>query len=221
MSVISSPESKTARSKRLMCLRGMVKMSRREFCEKYDLSPGTLQNWEKARFGGLTEKGALRMIEHFKQEGVYCSFKWLMYGEGEEARFVERGGVVSDQPDKSYISRRTSFQSDLSAMQALHPNSVGMSIIDDAMAPLLEKGSYILGNKNYSDDAIKRCVNQVCIVETTDGIKFTRLLKSSHKEGKYNLYVYNALTTAHPATLLEVELQMAAPVFWVRKEDRV
>ena len=50
-------------------------------------------------------------------------------------------------------------------MQALHPNSVGMSI-DDAMAPLLEKGSYILGNKNYSDEAIKRCVNQVCIVET-------------------------------------------------------
>ena len=76
--------SKSARSKRLMCMRGMIGLSRREFCEKYDLSPGTLQNWEKARFGGLTEKGARRMIAHFKEEGVYSSFKWLMYGEGEE-----------------------------------------------------------------------------------------------------------------------------------------
>ena len=218
MSVISSPESKSARSKRLMCLRGMVKMSRREFCEKYDLSPGTLQNWEKARFGGLTEKGALRMIEHFKKEGIYCSFKWLMYGEGDEARFIE--AALNDRIEKPEIIRRTSLQSDLSAMQAIHPNSAGMSIIDDAMSPLLEKGSYVLGAKHYNEEAIKRCINQVCIVETTDGIKFTRLLKSSHHEGKYNLYVINALTTAHPACLLEVELQMAAPIFWVRREDR-
>ena len=35
----------------------MTHYSREAFAEKYQISQGTLQNWETARFGGLTEKG--------------------------------------------------------------------------------------------------------------------------------------------------------------------
>ena len=50
--------SRSARAKRLKRLRKITTLSRKLFSEKYGISPGTLQNWETARFGGLTEKGA-------------------------------------------------------------------------------------------------------------------------------------------------------------------
>ena len=208
--------SKSARSKRLMCMRGMIGLSRREFCEKYDLSPGTLQNWEKARFGGLTEKGARRMIAHFKEEGVYSSFKWLMYGEGEEAKLMEAMSEVEDQT----IDRRSSLQADINAMNAFHLDAVTMGIIDDAMTPILTKGSYVMGKRHYADE-IKQCVNQVCVVETKEGVRYVRLLRASHKEGLYNLYVYNPLTKVYPSTIIDTELSMAAPIFWIRKPEAI
>ena len=208
--------SKSARSKRLMCMRGMIGLSRRAFCEKYNLSPGTLQNWEKARFGGLTEKGAKRMIEHFKEEGVYCSFRWLMYGEGEEAKLVDHANQGSDQ----LIVRRSSLQSDINAMSAFHPDAVTMGVIDDSMIPILTKGSYVMGKKQYGDD-IKRCTNQVCVVETKEGVRYIRLLRASHKDGLYNLYVYNPLTKVYPSTIINTEVSMAAPIFWIRKPSTI
>tara|TARA_Y200000002_G_scaffold383286_2_gene404867 strand:+ start:8143 stop:8751 length:609 start_codon:yes stop_codon:yes gene_type:complete len=196
----------------------MISLSRREFCEKYDLSPGTLQNWEKARFGGLTEKGASKMIDHFRQEGVYCTFKWLMYGEGDDARLIDSDINIPPKNDDRAI-RNTSLHGDLNAMNALHPNSVTMNINDDAMFPLLEKGCYVMGNKYFGED-IRRCLNQVCIVETSEGIRYVRLLKRSHVEGAYNLFVYNARTTVHPSSIFDINLVMAAPIFWVRKPEK-
>ena len=208
--------SKSARSKRLMCMRGMIGLSRREFCEKYDLSPGTLQNWETARFGGLTEKGAKRMMMHFKEEGVYCSFKWLMYGEGEEARLMD----ALAETERQAIVRRSSLQADVNAMNALHLDAVTMGIIDDSMMPVLTKGSYVMGTRHYAD-AIKQCVNQVCVVEMSDGVRYVRLLRASHVEGRYNLHVYNPLTKVYPSTFIEVKISMAAPIFWIRKPEPI
>ena len=95
-----------------------------------------------------------------------------------------------------------------------------MGIIDDAMTPILTKGSYVMGKRHYADE-IKQCVNQVCVVETKEGVRYVRLLRASHKEGLYNLYVYNPLTKVYPSTIIDTELSMAAPIFWIRKPEAI
>ena len=46
------------RAKRLIMLREMSELSRNTLYKRYNIATGTLQNWENARFGGLSEKGA-------------------------------------------------------------------------------------------------------------------------------------------------------------------
>ena len=95
---------------------------------------------------GWTEKGARRMIEHFKEEGVYCTFKWLMYGEGAEPSIIGSDAANNHQV-MSEPAKQSSLHADLNAMNLLHPNSVAMTVNDDSMMPLLEKGSYVMGRK--------------------------------------------------------------------------
>src|SRR5262249_31447785 len=54
---------------------------------KYGISANTLQSWEKAKAGGLTSKGAKRILSALQQEGVNCSTEWLLYGIGHPAYF--------------------------------------------------------------------------------------------------------------------------------------
>lgn len=78
----TSKNSRESRAKRLRRLRRLTKKSRKDFAVTYKISQGTLQNWETARFGGLTEKGANLVLNALKKEHIYCTFEWLMYGAG-------------------------------------------------------------------------------------------------------------------------------------------
>ena len=82
-----STSSKEMRAQRLKRLRKTSGLSRKDFSKKYNISPGTLQNWETARFGGLTEKGANLIISALKCEKIFCTFEWLMYQSGSGTKF--------------------------------------------------------------------------------------------------------------------------------------
>jgi len=126
---------------------------------------------------------------------------------------------MSEVQDQAIV-RRSSLQADINAMNAFHLDAVTMGVIDDAMTPILTKGSYVMGRRHFADE-IKRCVNQVCVVETKEGVRYVRLLRASHKEGLYNLYVYNPLTKVYPSTIIDAKISMAAPIFWVRKPEAI
>ena len=52
------PSGPQQRARRLHILREMTGLSRDKFQQRYGIARGTLQNWESARFGGLTVAGA-------------------------------------------------------------------------------------------------------------------------------------------------------------------
>ena len=76
------------RAKRLRKLRAMAGLTRKAMTEKYQIPPGTLQNWEMPRFGGLSERGAHQVIQALTLEGVYARFEWLMMGVGNAPMFA-------------------------------------------------------------------------------------------------------------------------------------
>ena len=74
-------DKKTAakqRATRLKTTREMTGLTRKKFQDRYGIPKGTLQNWESARFNGLTVKGANVIINAFLAEGINCSAEWLL-----------------------------------------------------------------------------------------------------------------------------------------------
>ena len=72
-----------ARGKRLKTVRVMAGLTRNSLEKKHGISASTIQSWEAAKAGGLTERGLKRIIPILKEEGVFCSADWLFYGIGK------------------------------------------------------------------------------------------------------------------------------------------
>jgi len=77
------------RAVRLKCLREMTGLSRDLINKRYKIARGTLQNWESARFGGLTRKGAIIVVDAMNAEGVRVTLEWLLDGLGEKPKFAD------------------------------------------------------------------------------------------------------------------------------------
>jgi DNA-binding transcriptional regulator YiaG len=216
-----SNSSRQARAKRLKRLRKITTLSRKDFSEKYDISPGTLQNWETARFGGLTEKGARAMLDFLVQENIHCTFEWLMYGAGS--------GPVIDVEGPSNISiesvhsgnttpYHTALKQELEKFYQLHENATHLTVMDDAMAPQFIMGETIAGIKTLPEE-YQQAIDQCCIVDTIEYGQILRLVRIHSQTGGYCLMSTNPNTPADKIVLSQVTINSIAPVVWKRRQD--
>ena len=88
---VSAAKKAKERGRRLKLLRSMTGLPRKALEQKYHISASTIQSWEDAKAGGLTEKGAKRVIQVFHKEGIQCSLNWLLHGLGHAGSRVELG----------------------------------------------------------------------------------------------------------------------------------
>ena len=159
------------RAKRLKSLRRLTGKSRREFAEKYGIPPGTLQNWEDARYGGLTEKGAKRVIKAFNAEGIFCTLEWLMHGIGANPQISDRlylsdsigGGitgyaaptttVTSPQQVSTPIPQQSfsTIVQELLLFRQLNPNTIDTVVVDDGMEPRFIVNEQVAGIQRFGD----------------------------------------------------------------------
>ena len=209
---LTSPQ---ARASRCLLLRDMMGLSREAVRLRYGIARGTLQNWESARFGGLTQKGAKIIITASRAEGIDVSMQWLLYGIGTDPRFVSaidtdiassKNIVVTDQ-EMQNVSKM------LNTFRAHHPDCIDMFIQDDAMSPLFNPGEYVAGNRKYLSD-IEGVVGLQCIVQTQDSGNLLRYLKLGDEINLYHLISLNHDSTVSQATLYNVPIISAAPVVW-------
>src|SRR3990167_671549 len=91
------------RLRRARILAGIA--TRREFEIKYQISANTLQGWEQGK-NPLSKKGAKRIIEALKTEGVICSLEWLMNGTGVPPRPFEmnHNDITSESDLENFLS---------------------------------------------------------------------------------------------------------------------
>lgn len=210
-----------ARAKRLKSLRKMTSLSRKAFSAKHLISQGTMQNWETARFGGLTEKGARNVLEALRKEGIHCAFEWLMYGIGT-------GPTLSDMLYNSNGrgERRTrreqpnpqALESELTKFKQLHRNAVHLEVQDDFMAPIFQPGEIVAGKRRIGD-AISTVVGKYCIVDTNKGETLLRYVRPGSTAGSYNLWCINPDCSAAQPLMYDVSLVSAAPVIWTRRQS--
>ncbi|MEE3003071.1 MAG: hypothetical protein VX335_01840 [Pseudomonadota bacterium] len=214
----NSPEQKILRATRLKKLRKMTHYSRKAFSEKYNVSQGTLQNWETARFGGLTEKGANIMIQALSNEGLFCSFEWLMYGLGSSPIISETSIKRHNYNESvSAVPQDQVIEKELDLYVSLTPDATTIKVIDDSMEPYFCSGQILAGRKR-TGKKIDNLINKTCIVETS-GKKLLRYIKKGTISNCYNLICLNRDSKVDEPFIYNAVLQSAAPITWVRSPD--
>ena len=161
--------SSQAKANRLKLLRRMVGLSRKVFAEKYAVSSASLQNWEAAKFGGLTEKGARLVIKALREEGVVCSLDWLMLGVGERPLVQEVKEVVCDNK----VGKTSHHEDEIAHVLKMHPGAKSYVMRDDSMSPWIEVGDCLVAVEAEVDASI---AHKVCILEFYQGFSLVRVV---------------------------------------------
>ncbi|MCB1828516.1 MAG: helix-turn-helix transcriptional regulator, partial [Coxiellaceae bacterium] len=185
---ISLAKKAKERGRRLKLLRSMTGLSRKLLEQQYHISASTIQSWEDAKAGGLTEKGAKRVIQVFHKEGIQCTLNWLLHGlgqrpqpssrvfeEGEMSASGEAGVAPVGEPneDRAIVNELLAFR------QNNPKNPVEYIVADNGMGPFYAVGDYIAGKRRFAPH-VESALGLDCIVETKENeILFRRVRPGS------------------------------------------
>ena len=214
------------RAKRLKSLREMTGLSRNDFHKRYGIPRGTLQNWESARFGGLTLKGARNIVIAFNAEGISCEVDWLLHGAGAGPQFTEhtpsqRNTELKKPVDVNehiFEAETNIITKEILLFRQHHPNSIDIVVSDDTMQPNWKPGDYIAGIKRFQED-INDTVGKYCIVQTQEYGNLLRKVMHGDDPELFNLTIINYKTKVKKPVLYNVPIISSAPVIWTRKID--
>lgn len=215
--------SPKAKGERLRRIRHMANLSREEFCADGETNITTLISWEIGRFGGLSAKGAAKVIARVAKEGVFCSPEWLLYeiGVGPEVRAdykkIQTSFEVDDDGENS-IPENLIIIEELMLFRKLNKHAIDFVIDNDSMLPNYRMGDYVGGTKRFGAK-ILTLISWDCIVQLTDGRVMMRNLQRGPRDNSYNLIPTNLQTNVQNALIYDVELVAAAPVIWHRRKE--
>ena len=214
------------RAKRLKSLREMTGLSRNYFHKRYGIPRGTLQNWESARFGGLTLKGARNIVIAFNAEGIKCDMDWLLHGTGPSPRFTDHTPNQrnielkkhTDANEHIFEAETNIITKEILLFRQHHENSIDIVVSDDTMQPNWKPGDYIAGVKRFQED-INDTIGKYCIVQTQEFGNLLRKVMPGDDPSLFNLTIINYMTKAKKPVLYNVPIISSAPVIWTRKID--
>jgi len=209
------------RLRRARVLAGLT--TRREFEKKHKISANTLQGWEQGK-NPLSEKGAKRVVEAFKWEGLICSVNWLIHGTGMPPRPYDmlNAGIKGQSGKDNILSQANINEEEIiyretQFFKKQNMNSIVLTIADDAMEPYYQIGDYIGGIQIHNND-MDKYVGNICIIELKNNLIVPRLLQKGSKEGRYNVCCMNPKTSASPLNDYDVNVVSAAPILWHRRK---
>ena len=209
------------RLRRARILAGLA--TRREFEQKHQISANTLQGWEQGK-NPLSIKGARRIVEALKQEGVICTMEWLIHGTGMPPRPYEmaNAGLRSELHQNQSLVELNQREEQLIYREAQlfrqqTPNSIVLTVADDAMEPYYSIGDYIGGTQVFNDD-IAQYLNSVCILELENNLILPRYLQQGKAPGSFTASCTNPTTTSSPLNIYNAKIISAAPIIWHRRK---
>jgi transcriptional regulator with XRE-family HTH domain len=207
------------RGERLRRLRNLANLSRKVLCDQSGININTYIGYEVGRYGGLTKKGAEKIIHYLSSKGVYCSLEWLMFEEGKGPQVITDIKLSNEKETDlvfSALSEEQKINKELMLFHQHYENAVDSKIIDDGMLPLYEVGGYVAGVPCFKE-AIKNVVGLNCIVQTKKGEILIRNLRQGRSENTYILTCVNPNTLITSPVLYDVALSFAAEIIWNRK----
>jgi len=221
MSNEAKKSSAKERGKRLRLIRKMSGLTLDDLSKKYNFGVSTIKYWECAKNQGLSSKGAKKIILAMQNEGVQCSYMWLMHGIGLPPQFIDlRYHKDLKDPiniEQSEYEEEKSIEHEIKMFCENISNAIMLTVFDDGMEPFYSVNDGV-GGRRLCGSGLVEAVGKNCIVETSDNKVLCRRVAKGNEEGKFNLFCVNHDTCVTPPNLYEVELLSAAPVsrIWKR-----
>ncbi len=213
-----------ARAKRVLLVREMTKLSRREFAKKTGIPHSTMQHWEDGSLHALPEKSVMRLIKASSALGVHCSYDWLMFGKGIPPHYIDKVALVSGTTQKltkklnlSDEAQGKQIKEEITLFLRQDKDAVELVVPDDAMEPSFMAGEIVAGIRYYGKE-IESLLGMDCIVLIQGGEAYLRRLLKGSMPGYFHLTHTNPNTTASKPFFYDVELVSAAPIVWKRKK---
>jgi len=201
---VSSPE---VRGKRIRFIREhLLSLTREEFCRDSNITAQSLKGWELAWGGGLSQPGAIKIVNRAKELNIYCTDTWLMHGIGRTAIPITKDLNIQDG-DESHIAKELLLFRELS-------HSVDMIIKDDGMIPFLYPENYVGG---IIVSNIENAIGKECIIIADNDEMFVRILKHGEEPARYDLLCLNEHTTFVKKEIKNTAIKSAAPIIWIRR----
>ena len=198
--------------------------TRREFEKKYQISANTLQGWEQGK-NPLSKKGAKRIIEALKNEGLICSLEWLMNGNGVPPRpFEMTHQPFSDSSDfenllhQLHLQEEQAIYQELQAFKSHNQNAIIITISDNAMETQFHAGDYVGGVRFSKTEEIQQYLGQPCIVELADHTILARYVHADTESGCYTLSCTNYQSRVAPLNIFNARIISVAPILWHRRK---
>jgi HTH-type transcriptional regulator, cell division transcriptional repressor len=207
--------SAKARGKKLRLVRKMTGLTLKKMAEKYNLGVSTIKYWECATNQGLSSKGAKKIITIMHNQGIQCSYMWLMHGIGLPPQFLDvrlHNKTKAAPPlDQATYEEERSIANEISLFCEEIVDAIALTVFDDGMEPIYSAGDGIGGKRLYGEDLTKS-IGKNCIVETTDSQVLCRRVAQGSDDSNFNLYCINPYTVANPPHIYGVKLLSAAPI---------
>lgn len=205
----TSPIERAKRLKEVMEIcKESKEISKKEFCDRYNISQTSLHYWENAVGGGLTEKGARKIANAMREEEITCSVNWLMTGLGISPQPIKSSSSFKSKVDTNRLEEITEtklIKAEIEHFCDIHYNAITMIIKDDGMEPLYLVNDYV-GGKKLDDSDISHAIDKDCIIEIPGTEPICRRITHGQKEGAYNLYCINPKANVFPPFLYNVEV---------------
>lgn len=197
--------------KRVVFLRSLSGLTRKEFEEKYNIPVMTLRTWESATH--LKDKATQRFLTAIRQEGIKCYDDWLMSGNGQIPSIND--ALSASQTELSELGNDfdEAISEEIYFLQRKYKNKFTAVLInDDSNFPFLTVGDYV-GGIPVTD--IATLIKKLCIIENDEGVILVRQLIATDDPNKYHLRSYN-LDIEFPI-LYNQKIKKAFKVIWIRK----
>lgn len=191
------------RGQRLRAVREALRLSRAALAEGCEVSASTVQSWEGARFGGLTESGATLLCRYFNSLGFKLSLEWLFFGLGDNPLEI-KSDIVATQAWQQPSSAREVILKELRLFQMHTPNAIDLIVPDNLLAPFIKKGDFVAGKRLFGDE-IKQAVGEIAIVQLASGETLARKIELGQTHYRFDDFSE------------EVELFSAAVITWLRR----
>lgn len=216
---VHNPQTANERAKRIKCLREMTGLTRAAIQQRYNIARGTLQNWESARFGGLTIKGAMLIVRAMQAEGIAVTSDWLLHGIGDPPSFMPDQSMQPHKKDLNAELYPPHITQELLTYKNNNDDVIDMVMPDNSMWPQIQKNDHVAGIRCYQIQ-LDKCIDKICIVQTAEHGTVVRQLELDNTTNLYKLKALNIDTNDSLGPINHATIISAAPISWVRVMKR-
>lgn len=209
-------KAQISRGERLKKLRSLSGLTAVALAEMAGLSRTSISYWENASRGGLTRKGAEKIIDILSRLGINCDINWLWFGDKNPSPITEDfDPLKKKEKDFSTVSSThtviASLEKEMEVFLSLNKHSVITRLNDELMLPFFLPTDMVGGIWQNIETLYQK--EAFCIIKMkNDNILRMRKLKKIgssiqilHTNKKIEEYIYqnNAeLATVAPLTRL-------------------